>query len=140
MAKALTAKDLKALRSGEVVKLAERMKIAGFTKMNRDEMETAILDAQKAGGKAISTDDLPKKDDRKERRDEKDAKPEDPRKPKPRTARDADEVDLVYVGKGGSVTIGKTKYTPGLGVRMTRIEARVIRNHFPQRFRINEVN
>ena len=137
MAKALTEKELKKLNSGQVVKLAERLKIAGFTKMSRAEMETAIMDAAKAKGKVISTDIVPPrgaKDDRTPPGKEK-----DPPKAKPVTERDSDIVECLYIGAGGVVTVGSARYSPGQGVRMTRIEAHVLRHRFPQRFRINEI-
>jgi hypothetical protein len=136
MAKALTKAALKKLKSDEVVKLAERLKIAGFTKMSRPEMEAAILEAQGEGGKAVSTDDVPTRKRKDDRAEKAEGTPRG--QPKPRTRRDADEVDLVYVGKGGSVTLGGRRYTPGLAVRTTRIQARTIAHRFPSRFRINE--
>lgn len=126
-------KELKKLNTEDLFKIAERMKIAGFTKMDKDDLLDAILEAQDEGSTDSAADDVRDKLDAKEKETGgKKNKKKDAPKPS------GGQVKLDYIGKGGSVATGGRKFRPGASYLLDEATAKAIKAKFPNRFKIRK--
>ena len=131
-----TKKELEALKGPDVFKIAERMKIAGFTKMDGPEIIEAILEAQGDGGADPAAEDLDDKKAAIEKAEAEKAAKAAAAAKKAKTPKTGETVRLRYTSKGGSVKLGGVRYSPGGTYVLPEAEAKALRAKFPERFQI----